>query len=210
MPIHDISLNVAPGMPIWPGDPPLQMERFSTIGAGQEANVTRWASCVHIGTHVDAPAHFVDGGAGVDDLSLDDLNGQAYVLHLPEADVIDRQMLEDADIPPRTERLLFKTRNSALWARGETRFQEDFVAIDAAGAQWLVERGVRLVGVDYLSVAPWGAAVPTHRILLEAGVVVVEGLDLSDVTQGHYTLHCLPVKLVGADGAPARAVLVDA
>lgn len=208
MAIHDISLAVVEGMPIWPSDPPLRLERFSAIVDGDEANVTRWASCVHIGTHVDAPAHFVNGGAGADQLSLKDLNGRAYVVNLPEVDVLDRAVLEKAGIPQRTRRLLFKTRNSKLWATGETDFRTDFVAIDASGAEWLVSRGVRLVGVDYLSVAPWGASGPTHRILLEAGVVVVEGLNLSDVTQGRYTLHCLPIKLVGADGAPARAILV--
>jgi arylformamidase len=208
MAIHDISLDVVPGMPIWPGDPPLMLERFSSIAAGQEANVTRWSSCVHIGTHVDAPAHFVDGAASVDQISLKDLNGRAYVVDLPQAEVLDRRTLERAHIPQRTRRLLFRTRNSKLWARGELGFRKDFVAIDASGAEWLVTKGVRLVGVDYLSVAPWGEAVPTHRILLEAGVVVVEGLNLSSVTQGRYTLHCLPIKLVGADGAPARAILV--
>jgi arylformamidase len=208
MAIHDISLGVAPGMPIWPGDPPLELERFSSIAAGQEVNVTRLASCAHIGTHVDAPLHFIDGGASVDQLSLKDLNGRAYVVDLPHADVLDRKTLEAARIPQRTRRLLFKTRNSKLWVKGETAFQEDFVAIDASGAEWLVNKGVRLVGVDYLSVAPYDAPAPTHRILLGAGVVVVEGLNLSDVTQGRYTLHCLPVKLVGADGAPARAILV--
>jgi arylformamidase len=208
MAIHDISLAVAPGMPTWPGDPALSVERFSAIAAGREANVTRWASSVHIGTHVDAPAHFVEGGAGVDELSLKDLNGRAYVVNLPRAEVIDRQTLETARIPPRTRRVLFKTRNSKLWARGETAFQKDFVAVDASGAEWLVKKHVRLVGVDYLSVAPWGASVETHRILLEAGVIVVEGLNLSEIAQGRYTLHCLPIKLVGADGAPARAILV--
>jgi arylformamidase len=208
VPIHDISLGVAPGMPIWPGDPPLALEQFSKIASGQEANVTRWASCVHIGTHVDAPLHFLEGGASVDQLPLKTLNGRAYVVHLPEADVIDRTTLESAGIPPRTRRVLFKTRNSGWWAKGETDFRRDYVAIDAGGARWLVKKGVRLVAVDYLSVAPWEATAPTHRILLEAGVVVVEGVNLSEVTQGRYTLHCLPIKLVGAEGAPARAILV--
>jgi arylformamidase len=157
---------------------------------------------------VDAPLHFVEGGPGIDELSLKDLNGRAYVVNLPKADVLDRATLERAHIPQRTRRLLFKTRNSKLWSSGETKFREDFVAIDASGAEWLVNKGVRLVGVDYLSVAPFSAPGPTHSILLRAGVVVVEGLNLTDVTQGRYTLHCLPIKIVGADGAPARAILV--
>jgi arylformamidase len=129
------------------------------------------------------------------------------VVHLPEAKVIDEATLEAAGLPPRTRRVLFKTRNSELWAK-EQAFQTNFVAVDASGARWLVRKGVQLVGVDYLSVAPYGQSKDTHRTLLEAGVVVVEGLDLSRVTQGRYSLYCLPLKLIGSDGAPARTILV--
>jgi arylformamidase len=104
-------------------------------------------------------------------------------------------------------RILFRTRNSELWKRGEREFHKDFVGIDASGAAWLVRRKVRLVGVDYLSVAPFGNSRPTHQLLLGAGVVILEGVDLSRVPPGAYTLYCLPLKLVGSDGAPARAVL---
>jgi arylformamidase len=103
---------------------------------------------------------------------------------------------------------LFKTRNSEYWTKGERKFRRDFVAVDSSGAEWLVRKGVRLVGVDYLSVAPFGDGGPTHRILLEAGVVIVEGLNLAAVIQGRYTIYCLPLKLIGSDGAPARVILV--
>ena len=107
------------------------------------------------------------------------------------------------------KRILFGTRNSHLWARGETTFQKDFAAITEDGAEWLVERGVQLVGVDYLSVAPYGDSVPTHTVLLKAGIVIVEGLNLSKIMRGFYDLYCLPLKLLGSDGAPARAILIQ-
>lgn len=208
MRLYDISIGVHPGMPVWPGDPPVELTRISAIANGDNANVSRLSCGVHVGTHLDSPLHFVDGGASVESLSLKVLIGRAYVVSLPKADVIDAACLEAADIPPRTKRVLFKTRNSALWARGETRFQTDFVAVDESGAQWLVRKGVQLVGVDYLSVAPYKRSKQVHETLLKAGAVVVEGLDLSKVAQGRYTLYCLPLKLVGSDGAPTRAVLV--
>jgi arylformamidase len=134
--------------------------------------------------------------------------GRAYVLHLPDVDLITAAVLERAEIPPRTRRVLFKTRNSDLWARGETEFQTDFVALSADGAQYMVNRGVKLVGIDYLSIAPFEDGAPTHKILLKANVMVLEGLNLSEVSQGRYTFYCLPLNLQGVDGAPARAVLV--
>ncbi len=206
--MYDISVGVSPEIPVWPGDPPVVLERVKSIANGDEANISRIQSGVHVGTHIDAPIHFVEGGATVDAIPLKSLLGRAYVVDLRKADVLDAAALESARIPPRTRRLLFKTRNSELWTSGESRFQRDFVAVDASGAEWLVKKGVKLVGVDYLSVAPFNDGVPTHRILLEAGVVVVEGLDLARVSKGRYTLYCLPVKLMGSDGAPARAVLV--
>jgi len=209
MRIYDISLPLSPGMPVWPGDPQVLMNRVEMMEAGADANVTHLSMSVHTGTHVDAPYHFIGGEAAtVDQLSLKLLTGRAYVLHLPDIDLITADALDHADIPPRTRRLLFRTRNSDHWGNASREFQTDFVAISADGAQYLVDRGVKLVGVDYLSVAPYGDSTPTHRILLCAGTVIVEGLDLSGVSQGRYTLHCLPLKLVGCDGAPARAILI--
>jgi arylformamidase len=144
----------------------------------------------------------------VDQVPLDLLTGRAYVLHLPEVDLITAAALEAASIPPRTRRVLFRTRNSDCWTRQESHFRTDYVALRADGADYLVNRGIKLVGVDYLSIAPFDEVVPTHRILLEAGIIIVEGLDLSQVSQGRYTFYCLPLKLAGADGAPARAILI--
>jgi arylformamidase len=208
MRIYDVTVGITPMMPVWPGDPPVALTRVHSISDGANANVSRLDAGVHTGTHVDAPLHFIDGAASVDSLSLKVLTGRAYVVSLPRAKVLDAATLAAADIPPRTRRVLFKTRNSDIWARGEKTFQTNFVGVDASGAEWLVRKGVHLVGIDYLSVAPYHQSSETHRTLLEAGVVIVEGLDLSKVSQGRYTLYCLPMKLIGSDGAPARAILV--
>ena len=210
MRIYDVSLPISGKLPTWPGDPKIMIDRFSKIEAGADANVTQISMCVHVGTHVDAPFHFLGGDTlTVERLSLNLLTGRAYVLQFPdEVGSIDSDILKKAQIPPRTRRLLFKTRNSTLWERAEAQFQRDFVAISADGAHFLVERGIKLVGVDYLSVAPFSAPVPTHRILLQAGIAVVEGLDLSKVSSGRYSMYCLPLKIAGADGAPARVILI--
>ena len=207
---YDISLTISPELPTWPGDPNIVLERVGKIEEGAPSNVSRIEMSVHCGTHVDAPYHFLgDGALTIDELPLNLLTGRAYVLHVPDdVDEISRKVLEKAEVPPRTRRLLFRTRNSRYWQQGERAFQEDFVGISADGAEALVERGIKLVGIDYLSIAPYTDSAPTHEILLKAGVVVLEGLDLSKVSNGRYTLYCLPLKLLGADGAPARAILV--
>ena len=205
---YDITLMVSSDMPTWPGDPNVVLERTNKIEEGANANVSRLDMGVHTGTHVDAPFHFLQDGTGIDQIALKTLTGRAYVLHLPDVEVITAQVLEESSIPPRTRRVLFKTRNSEYWARGETEFQTDYVGLSADAAEYLVGRGVKLVGVDYLSVAPFKQSRPTHEILLKAGIVIVEGLDLTEVTQGRYTLYCLPLKLKDSDGAPARAILI--
>lgn len=210
MRVYDITLTLSPHLPVWPGDPAVVLERFQRMEDGALANVSRLALSVHAGTHVDAPYHFVSEGRSVDELPLQLFIGRAYVAAFPQVDMITADDLQAAHIPPRTRRLLLKTRNSEFWAQGEQTFRSDYVALTPEAARWLVQRGVKLVGVDYLSVAPFHDPVPTHRVLLEEGVVVVEGLNLADVEPGRYTLYCLPLKLRAADGAPARAVLVGA
>ncbi len=210
MPIYDISLPVSPSLPVWPGDPPIELEQIASMDKGDHNNLSRLNACVHIGTHVDAPHHFLNDGRTVENLPLEVLTGLCYVTQLPDGvDAITAEVLDGISFGEATTRILFGTRNSHGWAKGETTFQEDFVAITEDGAEWLVERGVRLVGVDYLSVAPYGDSVPTHTVLLKAGVVLVEGLNLSQVPRGFYDLYCLPLKLVGSDGAPARTILVS-
>jgi arylformamidase len=205
---YDITLTITPQLIVWPGDSPVIIEHTSSIAAGDNANVSQVTMSCHTGTHVDAPHHFMNNGKTVESLSLNLLIGRAYVLYLPNINMITASILMDADIPPRTRRLLFKTRNSEYWASGNKEFQTDFVGLSVDAAELLVDRNVKLVGIDYLSIAPYKMSTPVHTILLDAGVVVVEGLDLSQVSQGRYTLHCLPLKLGGADGAPTRAILV--
>lgn len=207
---YDISLTISTELPVWPGDPAVEMERVAKMEEGSRYNLTHLKMSAHAGTHVDAPFHFLGGNSlTIDKLPLSQLTGRAYVQHLPDdVKLITAAILQRADIPPRTRRLLFKTRNSTLWAQPDGKFHTDFTALSPDAAQYLVERGIKLVGVDYLSVAPFQEGAATHEILLKAGVVIVEGLNLSEVSQGRYTLYCLPLKLAGSDGAPARAILV--
>jgi arylformamidase len=207
--IYDISLSISELFVTWPGDPSISVTQVSHLDRGDHATISRLEMGAHTGTHVDAPAHFVPGGAGVDTLDLNTLVGLALVAEVRDADVLTADVLAELAIPLGTERVLFRTRNSDLWAQGRREFDENFVAISEDGARWLVGRGIRLVGVDYLSVAPFGASRPTHEMLLQAGVVVLEGLNLNGIRPGMYQLVCLPLKIEGADGAPARAILMD-
>jgi arylformamidase len=210
MKIFDISLTISPDLPIWPGDTPLELELVDSMDEGAHNNVSRLSTGVHIGTHVDAPHHFLNDGRTIEQLPLEVLTGPCYVIQLPDGvEAITAEALDGMSLPGESTRILFGTSNSRFWSRGETEFQEDFVAITEDGASWLVERGVQLVGIDYLSVAPFGDSTPTHRVLLQAGVIVLEGLNLSAVPRGFYDLYCLPLKLYGAEGAPARAILIQ-
>jgi arylformamidase len=209
MKIYDISLPITTDMIVWPSDPAVELERVASMDAGAHANVSRLACGVHTGTHVDAPNHFLNDQRTIESLSLDILTGPAQVVQIPdEVTVVTAAVLEKAAVPAGTERLLLRTRNSQFWAQGDKAFHPDFVGIDADGAGWLVAHGVKLIGIDYLSVSPYKQSVPPHQTLLRPGVVILEGVDLSSVTPGTYDLYCLPLKLVGSDGAPARAILV--
>jgi arylformamidase len=202
----DISVPVSPRLPVWPGSPAIELERRLDLGRGDPVNDTIIRFSVHTGTHLDAPLHFLAGGTSVDLLPLHVLIGPAYVASVLQVDAITADVLERLDVPPVTERLLLQTRNSAAWASvGE--FQTDYVALTADAAQWLVDRSIKLIGVDYLSVQRYHDGPETHLVLLGAGLVIVEGLNLSGVEPGEYELICLPLRLAGAEGAPARAVL---
>jgi len=209
MKIHDLTIPISPGMPVWPGDPSVVLEQVSSMDAGAHDNISRLACSVHTGTHVDAPHHFLNDHRTVETLALDVLVGPAEVVQIPEdVQVVSAAVLEKARLPKGVERLLLKTSNSRLWEQGENAFFADFVGISADGADWLVQYGIKLVGIDYLSVAPYHQSIPTHRTLLGAGIIIVEGLELSAISPGSYSLYCLPLKLVGSDGAPARVILV--
>ena len=205
MKIYDVTWPVSSALPVWPGDPPVQLARVRSMDDGERNNLSNMACSVHIGTHVDAPLHFIADGIDITALSLDVMLGQARVIELPDAaaDAITVETLSRFDLSGVT-RLLFKTRNRHL---SRDVFHKDFIAIAPDAAQWLVERGVKLVGVDYLSVERFGGDGSVHRTLLGAGMILIEGLDLSAVPPGDYRLCCLPLKLVGSEGAPARVVL---
>jgi arylformamidase len=198
----DVTVPIREGMPVYDGNPGVHLERAQSIASGDTVNITRLDFGTHTGTHVDAPVHFIEGGAGAESIDPAVLVGEAHVVDATglHAD-ITREGLESLALPARAERLLFKTPNSELWARDS--FTRDFIRFVESGAEALVERGVRLVGIDYLSIGDEAA----HRVLLGKGVVPVEGLDLRRVDPGPYRLYCLPLKLVGSDGAPARVLL---
>ena len=202
----DISVPLYTGMVHWPDNPPVQIERVLNMDAGDAANVSALSLGAHTGTHIDAPVHFLPQGAGIDALPLSATLGPARVIEITDGESIKRQELERHAIE-RGERILFKTRNSARCWQSDA-FVEDFVYITAEAARYLAEVGVRTVGVDYLSVGGFARdGEATHRALLSADVCIIEGLNLSQVKPGTYELVCLPLKIRGADGAPARAVL---
>ena len=210
MKIFDISIPIHPQLPVWPGDPQVVLERYRQLSEGDASTDSRLACSVHCGTHVDAPAHFVENGATVEQLPLDMLIGSATVAEFPEIDRITPDLLETQKLVPKTKRLLLKTKNSELWKNPDHEFNPDFVALSSESASWMVNNGIKLVGIDYLSIQLFKDAEPlTHRILLEAGVIIIEGLNLREVQTGVYQLICLPIKLAGSDGAPARAILIS-
>ncbi len=203
----DISLPLHDGMVIWPGSTGYRLLPVKRLDAGDPVNVSRLDCDVHTGTHIDAPKHHLSGGSTVDQVPLDLLVGPAQVCHLPHAETISARELEELELPPNARRLLIRTSNSELWAKGESVFFTEYVALTADAAQWLADHRVDLIGLDYLSVQRYKDGPMTHRILLEAGIIILEGLNLSGVSPGLYELLCLPLRLVGAEGAPARAAL---
>ncbi|HUC34855.1 MAG TPA: cyclase family protein [Gaiellaceae bacterium] len=203
MAIHDISVRIRTDMPIYEGNPGVELERASSIADGDPANVSKLTFGVHTGTHVDAPLHFIDGAPGVEGIPLDALVGPAVVVDATGVERLGEAELEGLGVPPGAERVLLKTRNSELWNRDD--FTRDFLRLDGSGARFVVAHGIRTIGIDYLSIGDREA----HRELLGAGVVPVEGLDLRKIEPGEYTFVCLPLGVVGSDGAPARAILVD-
>ncbi|MCD4686038.1 MAG: cyclase family protein [Anaerolineae bacterium] len=208
--IHDITLAISPSLVVWKDGVPVRMEQRSSIARGDSNTNTQLSLSAHTGTHVDAPAHFVGDGYGVDQLPLEVLVGPALVIEVPDGvDEITADVLDALAIPPGTVRVLFKTRNSDLWAQAHTAFDTGYVGVVTSGAEWLVAHDVKLVGVDYLSVAAWSDLVKTHQVLLGAEVVIVEGLNLHGIAPGLYQLVCLPMKLAGCDGAPTRAILIE-
>lgn len=205
--IIDISVSLHSNMPIWPNSVGIRLTQTMSIEHNDPCNNSGLTCDVHIGTHIDAPLHFIKDGNSVEKISLDTLIGQAFVAYIPQVDIITAEILSSLTLPSGTERLLLRTENSVLWEKGITEFSSGFVALNIEAAKWIVEHGIRLIGIDYLSIQSYNGNPQTHKILLGAGVIIVEGLNLTNVESGKYEFICLPLKLVGSDGAPARAVL---
>ena len=210
MPIYDVTVPLSNELPTWPGDPQVQISDWRSLSNGDGANVSALNFGAHTGTHVDAPAHFIEGAAKVETLALDVLIGEAQVIEVPE----DYRAIDEAFVlahcAPGTTRVLFKTRNSAFWSEPKPEFHTDFTYLDLNAATKLVQQGTKLIGIDYLSIEKFGEHDhETHRALLSQGVIILEGLNLSDIPAGNYELICLPLRLRSnkGEGAPARVVL---
>ena len=205
----DVTLPISPHLLVWPGDPPVSVTPRLQLAKGDPANVSEITMGTHTGTHVDPPNHFVPGTDGIDRVPLDVLVGEVIVA---DARHLDRPIaphdLDALAIPPSATRVLLRTANSELWRSVPVAFPDRYACLTTEAARWVVERGIRLIGVDFLSVEEKGAqGHPVHHVLLGNGVVIVEGLNLGDVEPGTYTLACLPLKIVDGDGGPARAIL---
>ena len=204
----DVSLLLGPDLPTWPGSAGCVVERVSDVAAGDAVTSSVLHTDVHVGTHVDAPAHFIRDGAEISDIDLDDLIGPARVLDLDVHASIEIEDLEAAGFQRGMSRILLRTSNSRrFWDQPVARFDPDYAALSASAAGYLVSSEVRLVGIDYLSIQRFEDGPETHQVLLDAGVVIVEGLDLRHAPAGDYGLICLPLRLQGAEGAPARVLL---
>lgn len=202
----DISVPLRNGMVTWPGDAPFERTIELEIAEGNQCNLSKFSTTAHIGTHMDAPRHYLEGAGGMESVPIAASVGRARVIQIRDPEVIRTSELEPHHLA-KGERILFKTRNSEYCWKTD-HFQKSYVHIALDTAHYLAERGVQTVGVDYLSVGAFeGGGPETHRILLQAGIWIIESLNLEHVEPGEYELICLPLKIMGGDGAPARAVL---
>jgi arylformamidase len=204
MKIYDISVPLSDDLPVFPGDPKVEIEPVARLDRGDAANVSRITMSTHSGTHLDAPRHFKEHGISIDHLPLSLFIGAALLAELSGVRAIGRAELAGLPLEG-AERLLLKTDNSRLWDR--PGFAEDFAHLTTDGAGYLVEKGIKLVGIDYLSVESFAGNGDVHRLLLGNGVAILEGLNLAGVPAGNYELISLPLKIKGGDGAPVRAAL---
>ncbi len=211
MHIYDVTIPISETMPVWPGEPGVEIETVSRIAQGDRVNGSRVNLSSHAGTHVDAPYRYIEQGLTADRLPLRLLMGPAYVAEVDglEANTIHVYDLARLHFPSDTRRLLIKTRNSDLWQPGYHEFEREFVHLAPQTAEWLVKRKIGLIGMDYLSIEAYGVKESrVHHALLRAGVVILEGLDLGRVPPGPCELVCLPLRIEGSDAAPARVLIV--
>lgn len=207
--IYDVTVPISNAMPVWPGDPPVQLTPKSQVSRDKTHTVrlTSIEMGSHTGTHMDAPFHMIEGGKRLSDFAIDVFAGPATVLELPSVRSVGRAELEKLKWR-NVERVLLKTENSRHWR--DDKFFQEFVYLEPDGAQYLVERGARLVGIDYLSIDKFGSeSHPSHFVLLQKDIVIVEGLNLNAVPQGDYAMFALPLNLQDSDGAPARVILTN-
>lgn len=208
--IIDISVDISEKMVLWEGDAGVKARRVMSLAKGDAYNLTRLYMSVHQGTHIDAPLHFLEDGSSTDNFSLDAMVGPVQVVQVDDTiELITKTVLEQCAIHTNSKRVLFKTRNSNYWKSGDQTFHKDYCGITSDGARYLAELGMRLVGLDYLSISPMVELEEPHRILMHKGIVILETLNLAEVTPGLYNLYCLPLKLVGTEGSPARVILTD-
>jgi arylformamidase len=209
--ILDVTLPFSPDLPVWPGDPAIAFAPLSRIGAGGSCNTTQIVCPTHCGTHVDPPRHFIEDGAALSEVPLERWVGPCQVVRIPdEVSRIEPSDLDAAGIAPGTTRLLLKTNNSARWDTWPHSFQTGYTALTPAAARWVVDQGIELIGIDYFSFELYDDAEnATHKTILGAGLVAIEGLDLRLVEAGAYDLICLPLKIENGDGAPARVILLS-
>ena len=205
MKLIDVTVPIDSNLATYPGNTPFSLEGIKRLANGDSSNVSTLHMSAHAGTHVDAPRHFFDDGEGVESLALEMLCGRTRVVELTTRKGITAEDLAGFDLREDV-RLLLKTANSRLW--GTSDFQEDFIGVTEGAARFLVDRGVKVLGVDYLSVEPYKTpGAPAHHVLLGARTIIIEGLNLRAVEPGTYEMFCLPLAVVGADGAPARVIL---
>jgi len=205
MKLIDVSVPLDTSLASYPNNLPFSLEAVKRIARGDSSNVSALHMSAHAGTHVDSPRHFYDEGTGTEALPLEMLIGRARVIELRPRGGITAEDLAGVDLSEDL-RVLIKTPNSKLW--GDPEFHKDYAGVTESGAKYLVEHGIKVVGVDYLSVEVFKTpGAPAHHVLLAAGTIVIEGLNLRDVEPGVYEMLCLPLKVVGSDGAPARVVL---
>lgn len=209
MKFYDLSVPISDKLPVWPGDPSISIKRTGKLEEGSPVNVSQIQMGTHTSTHVDAPYHFLRDGRKVDELELERLIGPAWVADCRGAEMVTAEVLDEANVPQGTTRLLLLTDNARHWDDPHHEFDKGFVAIAKSGAEWMVARGIVLVGLDYMSADAFDSdGSPAHHTLLPQGIIIVENLDLRDVPPNReYELICLPLKLAGSDGAPARVVL---
>jgi arylformamidase len=201
--IYDVTLPVFPEMAVWPGDTPVKCERFPG-----DIQTSCWTIGSHIGTHIDAPRHLKEFEESTDDIQLDDIIGKCRVIEIDTDGEISADDLAQLNIVP-GERLLIKTRNSSTFMANPTVFPDEYIGLNPTAARYLAEMGIKLIGIDFLTIEAKGYNMQVHHLLLQQKIVILEGLDLREIKAGNYQLICAPLKLSGADGAPARVFLIS-